>query len=282
MKIFKLLFLLILFMESKPTLSKGLDNVAILVPSCDKYSEAWPGFFTLLDRYWPENKDLNIYLIGGKKSYKKDNVINISFTHDKGWSDNVIEALEHIHEDYVFIILEDYFLISPVKNDKLVIAFETMKSEKAASLVIAFNEHATPHPTIKEVGFMNKDQPYRASLQAVIWRKEDLKKIIRSGESPWQFELDGTRRTYEMKAPFLSITDKSIFNYIGAISRGHWSRTAMHYIKKEKLDFQRHMPVENVWFEKYNAFKGWISRNINKPIKKFFGVEEKTLLPGWF
>tara|TARA_R110002050_G_scaffold300734_1_gene472045 strand:- start:178 stop:1038 length:861 start_codon:yes stop_codon:yes gene_type:complete len=259
-----------------------LDNLAVVVPSCDKYAEAWIGFFQLLEKYWPELNN-EIYLIGGNKTYEKENLINVSIPNEKSWSDNMLQVLDMTQADYILILLEDYYITEPVNHKKFVSYYNIMRQEGSASLVLApRDEYEKIHPFEKGLAYLNRDQPYRASLQAVIWKKDILKKILKSGESPWQFELKGTFRTRDLKEPFMIVTGKGPLNYLGAISRGQWSRKAMKLIKKEKLKFNRNMPSESLPIEIYNAIKGWISLNINQPIKKFFGVEEKTLMPGWF
>jgi len=283
MRVFTLLIFLALGQASEAEVKNNhLENLAVLIPSCDKYAEAWPGFFKLLDKYWPQ-LDNKIYLIGGKEKYERENLFNISILNEKSWSDNVLQALENIEEDYVMIFLEDYYITKPVDQEKLVRFFEIMKQEGAANLVLApSGEYLKKHPDESGVAYMNLKQLYRTSLQAVIWKKEILKKLLKSGESPWEFELVGTLRTHEMNESFMIVTKDMPIPYFGVIRKGHWWRDIDKLAAKEGLNLKRKLPTEGFFREKYIELMGWISVHINKPVKKLFGLENKTLAPGWF
>ncbi len=278
-----IIFLMCLFLSQVSTAAQKkhhLENLAVLIPSCDKYAEAWPGFFKLLDKYWPQ-LDNKIYLIGGHKKFERKNLYNISIVNEKSWSDNVLQVLNIIEEDYVMIFLEDYYITKPVNQENLIRYYEIMKQEGAANLVLAPGEYLNKHPVEKGLAYMKPEQPYRTSLQAVIWKKDILKKLLKSGESPWEFELVGTVRTHGMKEPFMISTDKPI-PYSGVIRKGHWWRDIDSLIEKEGIVLDRKLPKESFFREKYIEIMGWISVNINQPIKRFFGLEHKTLTTGWF
>ena len=44
------------------------DDVAFLIVSCDRYSDLWEAFFTLLSKYWPD-KNFHTYLLSNKKKF---------------------------------------------------------------------------------------------------------------------------------------------------------------------------------------------------------------------
>ena len=78
--------------------SHSFDDLAILVVSCDKYSELWDNFFNLMYKNWPSLKDsesnVPIYLIANSKKFSDSRVQTIQIPNEISWSDNVLKALD--------------------------------------------------------------------------------------------------------------------------------------------------------------------------------------------
>ena len=84
---------------------------SVLVNSCDKYEKLWPIFFSMLARFWPENKE-TVFLNTESKSYTHEG-INIESLHtgeQRAWSARLISALHQIKTPYVLMILDDFIL----------------------------------------------------------------------------------------------------------------------------------------------------------------------------
>lgn len=229
-----------------------LSNLSILIPSCDKYAEAWDPFFHTLFKYWP-GLNQNIYLIAGHKKFEDPRVKMVSMGDEKSWSDNMLFAIDQIKEDYVMIILEDYFLVKPVNELRLKSLFAQMKKENAAylSLVNISSSEKVIHKSMPGVGYLKKEADYRTALQIVIWNKAVLKSLLVSGENPWHFEEQGTERSRSIKKPFMVVVNDQPIEYFGAIDRGQWNEKGIAFLKNEKLQVKKDLPVNN-------AFRRWI------------------------
>ena len=93
-------------------------KIAFLIVSCDKYSDLWVPFFTLLDKYWPEIY-YKKYLLSNSKEFSWPGVNQINIGEDISYSDNLLKCIDHIDEDWILLWLEDLFLSSPVNTTKL-------------------------------------------------------------------------------------------------------------------------------------------------------------------
>ena len=95
-----------------------MKNCTLLVLSCDKYSDAWIPFFTLLKRYWGGSiENLKIVLMAESKQFSFDGLNIKTFPTDKKefWSERLLRYLDLIDTDFVMLACEDSFLRK--KND---------------------------------------------------------------------------------------------------------------------------------------------------------------------
>lgn len=255
-----------------------LDDVAVLVTSCDKYEEVWHPFFVMLEKNWPELTNKK-YLISNKKTYHHPGVIPVQIPNEKSWADNMLKALNQIEENYVMVFIEDYIMAEKVSHKKVKEYYDLMRKENAAYLKLQPNGYERVHPNNPGVAYMGQTQEHRTALQLAIWRKDVLIKLLKKGENPWQFELDGNERSFEIKDPFMVVT-QTVAPYMGVIEKGYWWQKGLDFLKKEGIKIDPKLPVaektHRVYFKK---FRYWVHDHITGPLKKLFGIEKFKILP---
>lgn len=242
--------------------NNGQSNTAVLVLSCDKYIDAWSPFFALFKKYWADCL-YPVYLGTNEKNFEFPSVKVINSGKAKNWSDDTLSIIEQIPEKYIIIILEDYFLINNVDTSRLEECLEFMYKTDAAYMRIAsFRKDYFPmyaydisneNPSF---GITHSEAPFRVNLQAGIWEKDELAKLIVRGESPWDFEVKGSERSKQSDKLFLGITESSSKDIISgpipylctAITKGIWMREAIRICKKENIALDLSLrPVESRW-----------------------------------
>jgi hypothetical protein len=247
LKIYTLLMVALCSLPVQATEPVGnKPSIAILVPSCDKYSDLWDPFLRLLFKYWPElktqHKDMNIYLVSNVEHIHHPRVSNILIPKDRNWSDSMLYALQQIDEPYVLVMLEDYFLNHPVNDQHIWDAFAEMLRQDAAYLQIAFHiddpdlSVTYPHNIVRK----QQNAKYRTSLQAAIWDKKVLEDLLLSGESPWKFEKAGSVRSEAITRPFLAILSPPPIEYLNAVNLGIIEGSVIEYLKNhEDIDLSK-------------------------------------------
>ena len=95
-----------------------MDDLALLVVSCDKYSDLWDIFWILIEKYW-NDCTLTKYLGTNYFNYAKNNVRTIQVGEDRSWAENVRKMLEQVQENYVVMMLEDFFIDRRIINEKM-------------------------------------------------------------------------------------------------------------------------------------------------------------------
>lgn len=187
-----------------------MKNCTLLVLSCDKYSDAWLPFFTLLKRYWNAPLEtLEIILMTEKKSYDFEGLNIKSFPTDKkeAWSERLLRYLDHVKTEFVMLACEDSFLRE--KND-------VSRIEK----FIRYMEENSDMSNINLQGIDEDDllareddgrfpeldkRPLGADYcfnTGGLWRVEHLKNYLIPKESPWDFETTGNYRSRWTKNTF--------------------------------------------------------------------------------
>jgi hypothetical protein len=237
-------------------------NTAVLILSCDKYTDIWNPFFTLFFRYW-DNCPFPVYLGTNEKQYSFPNVNVIHSGKGEDWSNDTIRILKQIPEKYVIVILEDYFLYAQADNEKLKRCISVMEKTNATFMRIACfpSDHFADYAydvmeDNPEFCTTRKSAHYRVTLQAGLWNREKFIDLINPGESPWDFEINGTKRSLQKPEPYLGLVETKGLRYVHgpvpylctALSHGVWMRDAIRLCEKEKVSIDlSKRPVESRW-----------------------------------
>ncbi len=205
------------------------NKIAVLIVSCDKSSDVWELFFNLFRRFWGDCP-FKVYFLSNRNSPHIHGVTDLLVGEDISWSDNLLIGLEQISEEYIFMLLEDLFLCDFVNNTEVIQVFEWASSYGANCVKMncygerfhlsrllctnEFNDFAKIIPP-----YVFKAQ-YRVSTVATLWKKEFLKILLKPGESAWQFEKNGQKRSSRYGNLFL--TKKNYFPIANGVMRGKW------------------------------------------------------------
>jgi hypothetical protein len=196
---------------------KNKNNLSILVLSCDKYSDLWSPFFECFFKYW-SNCEYQVYLGANERSFDDKKVRTLLTGEDKDWSSSLRKIVKQINSEYVFVILEDLFLIKDVDNIKFKKCFDIL-------IKINFNHchvdsNLKPESIMENgIGVYNRSMPYRVNVLG-LWKKDYLLKILIDGESPWNFEIMGSYRSSYYDG-FYCLPNE-IFKTINTVEKGKW------------------------------------------------------------
>ena len=139
-----------------------MNDLAILVLSCDKYSGLWDLFFSRFHKFWSDCK-LPLYLLSNHKIYKSKKVVTICAGEDKDWSSNLINALSKIDAENILIMIEDAPLDGVVSDLDFLALYNRFTAESMNYL----NLKALPLPpkgADPQLGIIPHGAHYRASV----------------------------------------------------------------------------------------------------------------------
>ena len=223
-----------------------LNNLTILVNTCDKYDDLWQPFFKLLKKYGAELVNCPIVLNADKKQYHYED-LNITcpnnYETNESWGKRIKNCLKTIKTDYVLFLLDDFFL-------QKVVDIETIKNcinwlDKNDN-VACFNFISLESAQIESQQYKNfceipAGSKYRLNAQAAIWKKSVLNDSLLDCENAWEWEILGNIRNrtilkgfeiyalkYGERSPYdynfidYEHSNKNSIKVYSAIMRGKW------------------------------------------------------------
>ena len=274
--------------------TKNKTRMAVLVTSCDAYEDIWFPFFKLMDKYWSDIP-YNVYLNTEKKRYEAEHknfsvkTLNLSKKQkaDKTtWSKRMLETLEKIEEEYVLILVEDFFLRERVQTELIENILDKMDEDPLMSQVQFFGTRTNcdneKENTIKDAMRIEciGDDKAKVCFVPVIWRKRTLKKWLRPHETIWAFESCGAKRAklWKYKEQVYRVYDPAIFNYLWekgcyCVVNGKWMEHPLLTELFEKNDIKVDFSIRGTI-----TMEEWDSVTLTTLIKRngFWGTVKKA------
>lgn len=200
-------------------------DCALLVVSCDAYSDLWPPFFNLLREHWSDCP-FSVYLGAGERELHRPGIVFLGSNGGRDWSRCVLDYLRVLPHSYVLMMLDDFFLRGRVPTSDVLYCLEFARNHKAIQLRLL----PRPKPTDRLfaeilVGECAAGLQYRLSTQAAIWNRQKLMELLQPGESIWEFEHNGNQRAVAIGGFYA--TWRSVLPYEGlfahhVIEKGRW------------------------------------------------------------
>jgi hypothetical protein len=216
------------------------EKLSVLIISCDRYSDIWEPFFSLLWRYWPDCP-YPIILGANKKIFEDERIKMINTGEDHSWADSTRYMVKNVPTEYILVLLEDFLFMEKVDNYFIEKNLKALVGLDGGYLRLKpFPKPDKPVMGFEWIGEIERDAPYRVSLQASIWRKDVLLSLLVNGESAWDFELKGTHRSNAIKEGFYC-TWKPVLIYRAGVTMGKWVPFAVRICQDEgiPIDFSK-------------------------------------------
>lgn len=230
-----------------------MKDLAIVVFSCDKNNELWDPFNILLNKYWPTHPQ--VYLLTETKKY--DNFISINENYDISlWSKRIRKSLKRIPYKKILFICDDCFLRAQV-NESMIKEFLPILKGNNVNINMELswdnNDKFTKYPNIKK---RTKKSEYEISLLCGLWQRKKLIKLLsKKNCSNWEIEKNQNNKWnnyYICSSPAIQWFND--YTYAGgAISKGQWTKDAIDFFKKEKIDinFKKKGFHDFWWYKKF-------------------------------
>ena len=207
-------------------------SIGLIVLSCDKYSDLWNPFFKLFFSNWPDCP-YPIYLAANQLRYDHPKVITVLSGADRDWSSSIRKCIEQICHDYLFFFLDDAFIISKVDSKSV----EDVICNAISEGINYLRFRPSPPPNVpynNYYGIIGRDEEYRTSLFASLWKREVLLRILNDGETAWAFEIVGTERSRCLDGFFS--TWKEHFTYLHIIENGLYISKSIKVLRKMHIN----------------------------------------------
>ena len=218
------------------------SSIPLIVSSCDKCSDLWQPFFTLVKKNWPDF-DRKVYLCTDSMTFAYegfDITCPLRMSSGSTWTENLMALLKGIDEEYVLLMLEDFWLKEMVDEAQLYQCEEIIKNDPTIGFICLVhqldpspdNPSSEIDPNLIEYG---QRTAYRVTTQAGLWRRDYLLSLLRKHESAWWFEMFGSKRS-RRSACRSYVVKKSVFSYDdgGVLFRGSFVEEYIRFFMDDK------------------------------------------------
>lgn len=187
--------------------------IRVFVYTSDPYIWCMKPFSYLFNIYW---SGLQEVVVGGFTPPQFQLPDNFTFHQiDKRpypkekWSNGLIRFLQDYQDDLFVLLLEDYLLQRTVDHNSITTLAEYMMLGKnndvvrldlTADRLYGKGMHDVDHWGHYDIIACDKDAMYEMSLQAAIWNRRNLLRLLRPGMNPWEVEIqtDMTSQPYRV------------------------------------------------------------------------------------
>lgn len=213
-----------------------MDKAAVVVLSFDRYSDLWPVYFECTKKFWHRNTKPT-YLVTNEAMPQFDRVRVIPTGPEVSWSHRAKVAVEKVDAEYILLMLEDYYFTSAVSDDAMELLFTYAKTNDVDYLRICpfpkihFSDKGTEgiHP-------IPRNALYGVNLQASIWKKEYLMKVLASGDySAWEFEARQKNGAATQIQGKLFTVDYAPFEMVNGVLQGKWYTPSVKTLRSKGI-----------------------------------------------
>ena len=193
-----------------------MDKLAVVIHTCDKYDFCWEGWHYYFDKHWDYSLPWKIYFLNESKDFPiKNNHIHQIKSGEGEWSDRLIKGINLLEENYIFYFQEDVFITKPINLRLFKKLFQLVIDNQINALRILTNNNQRFYKTNKS-SLLKKNlykfdtfSSYLVSHQPSIIHRDFLLKTLLPNESPWENEINGTKRLKNEN----KLTLKKILNF---------------------------------------------------------------------
>lgn len=199
-----------------------MEKAVVMVLSFDKYSDLWPVYFDCAKRFWQAT--LPTYLVTNEKQPEFEGVHVITTGPEVSWSRRARKAVEAVDAQYILLMLEDYYVTSNVTDALILPLISFMEKTDADYLrIYPFPEMHFKDADEKGIHCVPEEALYGVNLQASIWKKNYLLKLLEGGDfSAWEFEARQKNGVATQVKGNLYTVDYAPFEMVNGVLQGKW------------------------------------------------------------
>ncbi len=226
------------------------DKMTMFIFSCEKFSDLWDAHIELLEKNW-QDRGMDTYIVTDsphQAEYK--NVTVMSCGENKEFSERLDYALKQIDTEYVFVTLDDYFLINPVSNDKIANLIDMMDKENLDYVRLFPHPKKANGEKMSQYGKVNKivnNSPYSVNLYVGIWRKSFFEKTVLNLRDIWHYEVSLSKIATELDAK-CAVSNNKEFVILDVVRKGKILNKANRFFKKYGY-YHGNREVQSKWYE---------------------------------
>jgi hypothetical protein len=234
------------------------SGFSIFVNTTDSFEDCWNPFFKLFTIYYPQYEG-KIYLNTENKDYFYPGLDIVAvqnrnkITKDQ-WSNSLHLGLDKVDESVILYLQEDYFFRAEVNHEKLKEFASLIKNRNIAYVnLYPFSRYRYKGTSFnRDLMVLKKGQENTFNLQAALWDKKIIKKLVPKDKTPWESEKGTSFQTSRSSKDFLCLNPKKynlkglkrleVIPYTIGVNRGKWRKGKLVKLFEEsniEVDFTK-------------------------------------------
>lgn len=212
-----------------------LDNLSIIIVSCDRFSDLWDANLRLLDENWPQRRLDTILVSDTQNPFFHQGVRTLFAGDGASYSGRIRHALANVATKYVLLTLDDYFLIEKVESEKIGHLLSVMDQYDVGYLrLFRYLESRAKVAGEKHLRFVSTNRTYMVNLYPSIWRVSDLQKLVADDLSAWDLEVNLTALADKFGVKCMLSYGRE-FKIMDVVRKGKMLRAPARYLRKRDL-----------------------------------------------
>lgn len=229
------------------------------IPTCDKFIYLIEANIISLERYFPS--EIQITILGySEPSFKlPNNVKFISLGKDRGprlWSTDLSDYFKSIDDEFFIYLNDDGVLVQKVEIEELKKIYNKLDS-KVGRISLTHDLFSRPYNHLNNM-FIESSQnaDYRCSTQYSIWNRKYLLKYLEPGLTPWQFEINQSKKAKNDGYKILGLKNP-IFHFLHLYQRGDYRKDwrVVCHNSSVKLEYDLEKIISNIIDRDKKMFK---------------------------
>ncbi len=207
-------------------------SLAIIIHTCDDYIFCWAGWHYFFKKYWNFKLPFKIYFVNENLDVDFNGIEQIK-TGTGEWSVRLKKALTKIPEKNILYMQEDFWLQASIDIVKYYSVFYDLSLDR-----LQFSPTDPTYTLFKKFKIGNlvlrkfaRRSNYLISHQPSIWKKSFFLSCLDNEESPWENEIDGTKRLRKKYSSF-AIFFSEINWYEGVSRQGKLTEHGMKLVRQ--------------------------------------------------
>lgn len=184
-------------------------DCAVIISTCDNYSDIWDPFFTLFHKFWTDNP-YPVFVNSETFDCHNDNVAVTTLkarAATLSWTRRLKEALERVNTEYIIFILDDFFFCDNVDTTRIEECIEHMRKDSDIAAVyfssLGYQMEDCPLPELEKCRHTGKS---KVNLTLALWRKDVFLYYLNHDETAWEFEANSLERSLGRRDTFYSFS----------------------------------------------------------------------------
>lgn len=213
------------------------ENLAVLISSCDKFSDLWEEHIRLYRENW-KGESVKTFLVTDKATDANfEGVEIITAPSDYDFPMRIKYALQFIAAPYVLLTLDDYFTVNNIESKDIFYLADRAYNEKIDYLMLYDRRKDSsrkflPIEVLEEIDLNKK---YALTLYPAIWNKDFLAKTVKDDLSPWLYEVSLTKTAVEEGAKCF-FSPAGTFRILDVVRKGKVLHKADRYFKSHGIN----------------------------------------------